>query len=100
LEKKIVPTSLNIVCSAISKFLTVFIPDFNFAQSNLVKKQKIYKKYQDIQIYGKIRKNIINKINSNFYRQVLLGFFHMLRPIEAWSSELIQKPELKISNNK
>jgi hypothetical protein len=33
---------------------------------------------------------------------VLLGFFHfhMLRPIEAWSSELIQKPELKININK
>jgi hypothetical protein len=31
---------------------------------------------------------------------ILLGLFHMLRPIEAWSSELIQKPELKISNNK
>jgi hypothetical protein len=24
----------------------------------------------------------------------------MLKPIEAWSSELIQKPELKINKNK
>jgi hypothetical protein len=32
--------------------------------------------------------------NSNSYRQKL-GFFHMLRPIEEWSSEIIQKPESK-----
>jgi uncharacterized protein YsxB (DUF464 family) len=38
--KEVAPTSLNIVCSAISKFLTVFIPDFNFAQSNFVKNIK------------------------------------------------------------
>jgi hypothetical protein len=31
---------------------------------------------------------------------VLLGFFHMLRFIEAWSSELTQKPKLKININK
>jgi hypothetical protein len=31
---------LNIVCSSISKFLTVFIPDYNFAQSNFVKNIK------------------------------------------------------------
>jgi hypothetical protein len=31
---------------------------------------------------------------------VLLGFFHMLRPVETKSNELIQKPELKINTNK
>jgi hypothetical protein len=30
--KEVIPTSLNIVCSTISKFSTVFIPEFNFAQ--------------------------------------------------------------------
>jgi uncharacterized protein YsxB (DUF464 family) len=38
--KEVAPTYLNIVCSAISKFLTVFIPDFNFAQSNFIKNIK------------------------------------------------------------
>jgi uncharacterized protein YsxB (DUF464 family) len=38
--KEVAPTSLNIVCSAISNFVTVFIPDFNFAQSNFVKNIK------------------------------------------------------------
>jgi site-specific recombinase XerD len=37
---KVLPTSLNITCSAISKFFTVFIPNFDFAQSNYVKSIK------------------------------------------------------------
>jgi hypothetical protein len=28
--------------------------------------------------------------------EILLGFFHILRPIKTWSGETIQKPELKI----
>jgi superfamily II DNA helicase RecQ len=31
---------------------------------------------------------------------VLLEFFHMLRPIEAWKSKLIEKPELELDINK
>jgi hypothetical protein len=38
--KEVAPTSLNIICSAISKFLTVFIHEFSFAQSNFVKNIK------------------------------------------------------------
>jgi hypothetical protein len=39
-RKEVAPSSLNIVCSAISKFLTIFILDFNFAQSNFIKNIK------------------------------------------------------------
>jgi hypothetical protein len=35
------------------------------------------------------------------YRKILLlGFFHMLRPTETWSSTLIQKPKLNIQFKK
>jgi hypothetical protein len=37
LGKHIPPSSINITCSAISKFICAFIPDFNFAHTNLVK---------------------------------------------------------------
>jgi hypothetical protein len=35
--KHIPSSSINITCSAILKFICAFIPDFNFAQSKLVK---------------------------------------------------------------
>jgi hypothetical protein len=39
-RKQIPASSINIACSAISKFICAFIPDFNFAQSKLVKSMK------------------------------------------------------------
>jgi hypothetical protein len=38
--KKVTLAFLNIICTSISKLLTVSIPDFNFAQSNFVKNIK------------------------------------------------------------
>jgi uncharacterized protein YsxB (DUF464 family) len=38
--KEVTTASLYIVCSSISKFLTVFISNFNFAQSNFIKNIK------------------------------------------------------------
>jgi uncharacterized protein YsxB (DUF464 family) len=35
--KHIPPSSINITCSAISKFICAFIPQFNFAHTSLVK---------------------------------------------------------------
>jgi hypothetical protein len=31
---------------------------------------------------------------------ILLGYLHMLRPQEAWSCELVSKPELELEVNK
>jgi hypothetical protein len=40
IRKKIPPSSINIACSAVSKFICAFITDFNFAQSKFVKNIK------------------------------------------------------------
>jgi hypothetical protein len=96
-----------------------FIPDFDFAQSNYVKsiKKGLMKDKPKNPRYSNIWNldillSYYQNINIELYDEkekfqclqtkiaVLLGFFHMLRPIEAWSSTIVQKPELKITSTR
>jgi hypothetical protein len=117
--KHIPPTSINITCSAISKFICAFIPDFNFAESKLVKniekgfmtRNPRKPKYPvmwnpDLLINYYFENNENNLPVEQKYQflqtkiAILLCYLHMLRPQEAWSCELTDKPELRLEFNK
>jgi hypothetical protein len=90
--KHIPSSSINIACSAISKFICAFIPDFNFAQSNLVrnirrgfmtsnpKKPKYPVMWNlDLLIDYYYKNNENNLPSEEKYKiAILLGYLHML----------------------
>jgi hypothetical protein len=109
--RKIPPSSINIACSVVSKFICVFITDFNFVQSRFVKNIKRgfmtnnpkKPKYPLIDYYYKNNENDLPLEDKYQFLQVktaiVLGYLHMLRSQEAWSCEVVSKPELGLEIN-
>jgi hypothetical protein len=117
--KHIPISSINITCSAISKFICAFIPQFNFAQTNLVKNIRkgfmtsnpkkpkyptIWNPDVLIDYYYKNKGDNLPIDQQYQFLQtkiaILLGYLHMLRPQEAWSCETTDKSELQLEFNK
>jgi hypothetical protein len=117
--KQIPASSINIACSAISKFICAFIPNFNFTSSKFIKSMKrgfmmnhpkkprypiTWNPDLLIDYYYKNNGNNLSTEEKYQFLQtkiaILLGYLHMLCPQEAWSCEITDKPELKLEFNK
>jgi hypothetical protein len=112
-------SSINITCNAISKFICAFIPQFNFAQTSLVKNiRKGFStsnpkkpKYPtiwnpDVLIDYYYKNNGDELPLEQKYRflqtkiAILLGYLHMLGSEEEWSCEITDKSKLGVDFNK
>jgi hypothetical protein len=101
-RRKTTPSSINIACSAVSKFICAFIKDFNFAQTKFTKNIKkgfvtnnpkkpkypvMWNPDLLIDYYYKNNENDLPFKEKYQFLQtkvaILLGYLHMLRPQEA-----------------
>jgi uncharacterized protein YsxB (DUF464 family) len=61
--KKIPPSSINITCSAVSKFISALITDFNFTQTKFIK--NIKKGFMtNNQISSNVESRLVNILSS------------------------------------
>jgi hypothetical protein len=117
--RKIPASSINIACSAISKFMCAFISNFNFASSKFIRSMKrgfmmnhpkkprypmTWNPDVLINYYYKNNEDSLSTDEKYQFLQtkiaILLGYLHMLHSQEAWSCEITDKQELKLDFNK